>query len=57
MESNKYRKLIAPRARQLTEEDRQEELQIAAYDNDIRVYRETREKFKAMKMKTNLDLM
>lgn len=32
-------------------------MQIAAYDNDIKVYRETRQKFKAMKMRTNLDLM
>ena len=28
-----------------------------AYDNDIKAYHETREKFKAKKMRTNLDLM
>jgi len=38
-------------------EDEHDQSAATAYDQDLKLYKDTREKFKAMKMKTNLDLM
>lgn len=56
-ESNKYRKLIAPKTWNPPIDEKLEEVPLGSFDNDIRNYRDTRDKFKVMKMRTNLDLM